>query len=813
MKILHCIILILCLSFNMTFGQKKADFIKVETEIQEILKGKEQDTTKVNLLHKKCQDSMYRSPKVAKMYNDASFKLAQKINYQEGMAWCFLYNCVLNVMKGNYKKALKYNQEAIKIAQKLQLNNLIASAQINKGTIYIEQGKYIKAVKSIEKAAEIYKRIDKKEKLIACYINLANIYKIQGLLVKSLSYFQKSLSLAKKSQNKNYILECYTGIGNIYAKQKNFEKAINSYKIALKLSKEIKNNRGVANAYGNLGNLYFRLKTDYVKALEYYQQSLVINNKIGNRKKISLLHINIANVYLSLKNYTESEKHYKMALSIANKIKTIPDIVDAKLGLGKVYAQKHKMQESIKELESAYKLAKNITYQEALKSTAYVLAKNYGQIGDFKNAYKYQQIFTEVNNSLLNEDNIRKLTSLQKDFEFEQERKIEEIKKEKEKKLQKAELKVQKLQKLFLWIGIILISLLLIYFYYSNRQKVRKNKILLSQKAEIKLQAEELKTVNETLIDLDSFKEEMISLIAHDLKTPLNSIIFFSKNENSSTKRHKNIHQSGKQILNMVNNMLDVYKFKESEFQLDLKNYSLKQVINLALTDVDFLIKQSSLQILENVFSDFLIKVDIELIRRVFVNLLTNAIKYSPNNSNIWIKSEELEGQFIKVIIQDEGSGISSENQMKIFEKFSQVNAKNSGQVPSTGLGLTFCKIVVETHGGEIGVVSEENKGTSIWFTLPALKKQEMISNKEKENRYETLLSYQSFEFSDLENKYLKNYLPKLQKLNLHELSHIMTIVEDIRKQASKKIEKWANELENALFSYDIQTYKRLVNL
>lgn len=106
------------------------------------------------------------------------------------------------------------------------------------------------------------------------------------------------------------------------------------------------------------------------------------------------------------------------------------------------------------------------------------------------------------------------------------------------------------------------------------------------------------------------------------------------------------------------------------------------------------------------------------LVYRVLVNLLTNAIKHSPRGGRVIINSSLIEDH-ARIVVQDNGRGIPAEYHQKIFEKFSQVQARQDGQKHSSGLGLTFCKLAVEAHGGRIGVDSEEGQGSSFWFTLP----------------------------------------------------------------------------------------------
>jgi signal transduction histidine kinase len=103
---------------------------------------------------------------------------------------------------------------------------------------------------------------------------------------------------------------------------------------------------------------------------------------------------------------------------------------------------------------------------------------------------------------------------------------------------------------------------------------------------------------------------------------------------------------------------------------------------------------------------------------QVIVNLLANAIKFSPNNSTITVAYKEI-SHFVEVRIKDEGRGIPPEHMSAIFERFSQVQASDHSEKGGKGLGLAICKSIIEAHGGSIGVDSEAGKGATFWFTIP----------------------------------------------------------------------------------------------
>ncbi|MDP6507225.1 MAG: ATP-binding protein, partial [Planctomycetota bacterium] len=116
--------------------------------------------------------------------------------------------------------------------------------------------------------------------------------------------------------------------------------------------------------------------------------------------------------------------------------------------------------------------------------------------------------------------------------------------------------------------------------------------------------------------------------------------------------------------------------------------------------------------------SPLLLSCDAELIKRVIQNLLGNALKFTPSDGTISVSILN-GGDTVKIAITDSGPGIPEDYRDKIFEKYGQVEARQQGKKYSTGIGLSFCKLAVEAHGGEIGVDSEVGKGSTFWFKIP----------------------------------------------------------------------------------------------
>jgi signal transduction histidine kinase len=314
-------------------------------------------------------------------------------------------------------------------------------------------------------------------------------------------------------------------------------------------------------------------------------------------------------------------------------------------------------------------------------------------------------------------------------------------------------------------------------------------------------QKEELHATNNRLIELDQFKEGMTGMIVHDLKNPLNSIL----NSNNIQR----IKLAGKQMLNMVLNILDVQKFEDAKMHLNIQNHSAYEIAQNASNDVLMLILEKNITFENIIPIQIVIKADAEILERVFVNILTNAVKYTPNNGKITISSPEgfknPEG-FVRLAISDTGQGISADKIHLVFEKFGQVEAKKSGSVRSTGLGLTFCKLAIEAHGGSIGVESELNKGTTFWFTIPRGTENIII------NPIESKDLKKKINLTEEEKQILLPLLPELKELEFYEVSSIRSLLKNIDVSNKPELKLWVEEMQNALRAGNEEKYLELLN-
>jgi two-component system CheB/CheR fusion protein len=224
-------------------------------------------------------------------------------------------------------------------------------------------------------------------------------------------------------------------------------------------------------------------------------------------------------------------------------------------------------------------------------------------------------------------------------------------------------------------------------------------------------------------------KSEFLANMSHELRTPLNSIIGFSEvlydktfgdiNEKQA-KYVNNVLTSGKHLLLLINQILDMAKVESGKMNLTLSTLSIKNLINEIAMLAENMVSKKKLHMSLEIAEDLPdIEADELKVKEIIYNLLSNAVKFTPENGKIGVRAKSL-GAEIEIIVWDTGVGLAPENMEKIFEGFFRVDTPYSRVTEGTGLGLPLSKKLVELHGGRLSVLSDGlNKGTSVLITLP----------------------------------------------------------------------------------------------
>ena len=236
-----------------------------------------------------------------------------------------------------------------------------------------------------------------------------------------------------------------------------------------------------------------------------------------------------------------------------------------------------------------------------------------------------------------------------------------------------------------------------------------------------------IKEQNEKILEADKVKNEFLANVSHELRTPLNSILGFS--DILSTQLYGNLNQkqeeyvndikvSATHLLGMINEILDMSKIEANAMKIVKSTFWISRAVDEACNILMPLAQKKNITLKKDMPADFEVFADYQKIQQILYNLISNAIKYSPENDTVEI-SVSADDETFKITVHDNGIGIDKKYHGKIFAKFVQLDSAYTKKESSTGLGLTITKELVELHEGKISLVSEINNGSTFIVEIP----------------------------------------------------------------------------------------------
>jgi signal transduction histidine kinase len=277
-----------------------------------------------------------------------------------------------------------------------------------------------------------------------------------------------------------------------------------------------------------------------------------------------------------------------------------------------------------------------------------------------------------------------------------------------------------------------------------TREIVEKNLKLYELSEELQFQKEDLVRMNEQLEKTSRLKSSFLANMSHELRTPLNSIIGFAEilkdkmfgdfNERQE-KYLSHILTSGRHLLQLINNILDLSKVEAGKMKLNLEPFSVNRIIDEVQTIIKTLAYKKNIEILLDLCPEVIMYGDAAKLKQILYNLLSNAIKFTPEKGRVIVHTEELladtvieRGTFkpltisiksLLLSVRDTGIGIKPEDQERIFLEFEQSEETRGKGYEGTGLGLALTRKLVELHGGQIWVKSKVGEGSEFSLSLP----------------------------------------------------------------------------------------------
>ncbi len=672
-------------------------------------------------------------------------------------------------------QALKLSKDAKHIPSQVRSYNRYA--QYLRGQTQIDS-----AILMYKKSKELAETIDLQAGVSDAYNGLAYIYQRRGEQEKALEYHQKNLSLATKMKDNKRMGQAYGGIGSAYNQIGEYTKAMEYYVLSSKKHQELGNLQDYSINLANMGMLQeklsnFKSAVQYLKesdsvakiidfkatqtfvwyalgrlynkmgqldqAIDYSEKALTSYEQSGQMRQASFTSYTLGTIYWKQQRYQEALAAFQKRMVHAIEAKDSVGITTTQKAIGDCYRELQQPEKAKTNYLNALSIAKLNENELGEMRANQALAGIYASVGDFARAYESQSRYTVLRDSLYTKEKRELATDIEAKYQNEQKSKEIDLL-ESEKELQTLQLNKRLNERN----GIIAFSLIL--FILAG---LLYNQYRIKQKA------------NRKLKELDRMKSSFFANISHEFRTPLTlikgPIEYLEQNpqEQLGLEEIKMIRRNSTRVLKLVNQLLDLSKIDAGNIKLEPTEGDIYRCLRTATASFNSHAAQRAIDYRVQIPRQVLwAAFDRDKMEKIVYNLLSNAFKFSEENSVIAVEATHKEQQ-LQIVVSDTGKGISKEQIPFIFDRFYQADGSATKEHEGSGIGLSLSRDLVEMMDGTITVSSELNKGSIFTVHVPIQEiktgKKPVVKNTTTERRISTL----SYEFIKEDSRELPSIL------------------------------------------------------
>lgn len=629
------------------------------------------DTTYIQLLNILSSKIKYSNTDSLSILSNEALSLSEDINYTKGKNDALSYLAIYELVNGNYEKSLNYNREILNNIDKSKRSALAAGIYNIMGQTYSSLNNYPEAYK----------------------------------------HLYESLLLAQLAGNNDLIIKINSNLGTLFSLLEDYNEATRYYQIALKKNSKDDNQVFKAGIQCNLGYLFMK-RRDSTKALDYLRKSLPTLKKQNITLLLGIVYTTFGDVYYTFGDFKKALQYFKKALTYYKSLNDARNNAAALFGVGTSYLALNNFEKAEVYLQQSASLYKKVEYKVGLERSYTALYNLTKAKNSTKNALYFLELSQSYSDSIFKEKSVRDIAMLKAKMDFQEDQTILKHKADKEVAEQKKQVQ---------WAGIGLACALfisiLVFKVNSTERKLNK---------ELELQSLNLSTKQAELNKINTNQDKLFSIVGHDLRGPIVSLkqLLGLALEDESGVQH--FYTFGPKLKKDVDHI---------HFTLDnLLNWGKTQMYGEPLHPVQISVKEELLAI-EDLFRDVIDKKSITVHKEllegttlfadanhfkiVFRNLISNALKFTPENGNIWLTSTK-EKETVVLSVRDNGIGMTEDVVDKIFNQSEYYTTFGTNNERGTGLGLQLCKEMVLKNNGEIWVESSLGKGSTFYIRFPA---------------------------------------------------------------------------------------------
>lgn len=577
----------------------------------------------------------------------------------------------LGMRNDDHQKSIANFSEVIDLCEKHGKWNYMAISCNNLAGVYYHMGELFNALKYYLEAMDILEKVNSKQDYLMPMNNVAAIYEELGMQSQALDQFEKVKALASELKDNDSFINASINIALIQCERKQFDRSItllDSVLIFLKENKFPVSEEHVA-CYSSLGNSYLD-KGDLLKAKSYLKKAISLSDSLGFNPEFVYACDAISKVYFQENNYDSLSYYASLTKKMATKHNIRNSLMSSSYYLAKTNEKRNRLGEALNYFDDYYQYASS-----GIDSLSTQKAKDF--------AYYYELQRAETEKELLQKDNQLKEAQNHKDA---------------------ALIRIQ--QNTLLFGAVLLVSLLVVAIVYVR-------------------QSRKLARLNALLNEENDFKSNLISIVSHDIRSPLVSLysMFLLLREENLNKADRDrletqLLERSEKTINLIDNLLFWTHEQLRGGSMKPESFNVHALVkSIRENEVNKRV-QNQILFVNHVPESLVINSDKNVVHLTFRNLIVNAFKFTPVGGRIEARAEVREKDYLFSVC-DNGVGISPENQGKVLNESEAISVKGLHGEKGKGFGLLLCKYFVQKCGGNIWFDSEPGKGTSFYFSIP----------------------------------------------------------------------------------------------
>ena len=681
------------------------------------------DTITIKRIDKLATQYYQTNPDSTLYYGQLEIDLSQKISFSKGIADGTSQIASVNTFRGSYKESAKNYNTALNIYLQLKYNKGIGNCYDGLGRLQYLFGNYDAAIELYNKALPYFLKTPEDTDDGECYNSMGVAYDSKGDLSKALDCYFKALLINIKHNDQDAAATKYSNIGIIMQELEFYPKALYYYQRALSIWEKTGNKQGISAACQNIGDMYIAQK-DYKHAFSYTNRAYQLFKQLNDTEGLTLVYYDLGIYDYYIKKPDSAVYYLQRSLASANENKMEYAKAYAYIGLAMVYNWEKQYQQAHTYAVEGKKTGDHLKSLIIQTDASLQLSTALAGLKRFKEAYYEHKAYSDLKSTLKQTENVHKAMffNLELDFARKQSELVDSQHKKEE--AYKKRIANQNGENLISAAIIVVLAIIVLVYYKAKRKQQHIIKLLAEKNREVIEHEENLNEQTAKLNELNSLKDRLIGILAHDLRAPISTLrglFTLMTDDNLSSDEFAAMTPK---VFNKLENTSDFLDTLLSwiNSQVDGKNdatvsFFMGDLVNRELHHLDDKLRQKNINVQQGISTDAIAFADPNSVRIVIHNFLTNAIKFSYRNSYIevlaWVENNE-----VNFCLKDHGVGMTAGYLDKLFKSHVNSAAGTENEV-GTGMGLLFCKDLIEKQHGKIWARSVLGVGTELCFTLP----------------------------------------------------------------------------------------------